>query len=117
MIVGTPTGGKHGKYEISGVCLQVLSQIKYNFTCGKEFTSASEECCVPRTTTVKKLYKTLRLMVDIQQTSRRNQYSLLTNTQTAMIMMTMTILIRIPAHPIQVNNFIHHKTNMTTIVT
>jgi hypothetical protein len=29
-------------------------KIKYNFTCGKELTSASEACSVPLTTTVEK---------------------------------------------------------------
>jgi hypothetical protein len=35
-------------------------KIKYNFTCGKELTSASEECSVPLTTTVRKTVPDIR---------------------------------------------------------
>jgi hypothetical protein len=55
-------------------------------------------------------------MADIQQTSRRYQYSLLTNTQTVMIMLTMTMLIRNPTHQIQEINFIHYKMKMAMIL-
>jgi hypothetical protein len=67
-------------------------------------------CSVPLTATAGKPYQTLRLTVIIQQTSRMNQYSLLTSTQTVMIMMTMTKLIN-PTHQIQLFNFIHYNEN------
>jgi hypothetical protein len=73
-------------------------KIKYNFTCGKELTSAPEECC-SSDYYGQKLYQTLRPVVNIQQT-RMKQYSFLINTQTAMIMITMTMLIRNPTHQI-----------------
>jgi hypothetical protein len=82
-------------------------RIKYDFTCGKELTSASEECSVPLTAAGEDTVPDIKTC-GRHSTDRQKESVLAAHKHSAMI-----LLITNPTHQMQEINLIHYKMILT----